>query len=367
MAIELVEHDLARARSRTSAASTPSSPRWRSTTSRTSASARCIAEVLRAAGARRAVRQPRARRLAEPAPARGVLRGDRRAARVRGPLRPAARRRDPARLAARDRLRGRRLPLEVARAGGARRASERPERGPGAAPWARRVASAAATTLPARGARVRHNRPLGRRQGDADPGADGAAPGARAVGLGHHPRSRARASRTASTTTSSAPRSSTGRVAAGDFVEHADYAGRRYGTLRSELDRRVGAGVPVVLEIEVQGARQVREAMPEAVQVFIAPPSLEALRTRLIGRGTDDSERGRAPPARRRAGARRAARVRPRRRQRPPRGRARASSSRIVARRARLSGPAGACAATHGYDLRWPRHSGATRKGRRHQ
>ena len=50
------------------------------------------------------------------------------------------------------------------------------------------------------------------------------------------------------------------------------------------------AGVPVVLEIEVQGARQVRAAMPEAVQVFIAPPSLEALRTRLIGRGTDDSE-----------------------------------------------------------------------------
>ena len=78
------------------------------------------------------------------------------------------------------------------------------------------------------------------------------------------------------------------RVEEGDFVEHADYAGRRYGTLRSELDRRVGAGVPVVLEIEVQGARQVREAMPEAVQVFIAPPSLEALRTRLIGRGTDE-------------------------------------------------------------------------------
>src|SRR6185312_8470610 len=78
------------------------------------------------------------------------------------------------------------------------------------------------------------------------------------------------------------------RIEAGVFVEHADYAGRRYGTLRSELDRRVGAGVPVVLEIEVQGARQVREAMPEAVQVFIAPPSLEALRTRLIGRGTDE-------------------------------------------------------------------------------
>jgi guanylate kinase len=78
------------------------------------------------------------------------------------------------------------------------------------------------------------------------------------------------------------------RVNAGDFVEHADYAGRRYGTLRSELEDRVRAGVPVVLEIEVQGARQVRAAMPEAVQVFIAPPSLEALRTRLVGRGTDD-------------------------------------------------------------------------------
>jgi len=78
------------------------------------------------------------------------------------------------------------------------------------------------------------------------------------------------------------------RVAAGDFVEHADYAGRSYGTLRSELDERLRAGIPVVLEIEVQGARQVRAAMPEAVQVFIAPPSLAALRTRLIGRGTDD-------------------------------------------------------------------------------
>jgi guanylate kinase len=78
------------------------------------------------------------------------------------------------------------------------------------------------------------------------------------------------------------------RIADGDFVEHADYAGRRYGTLRSELEGRLAAGVPVVLEIEVQGARQVRAAMPEAVQVFIAPPSLEALRTRLVGRGTDD-------------------------------------------------------------------------------
>jgi guanylate kinase len=80
------------------------------------------------------------------------------------------------------------------------------------------------------------------------------------------------------------------RVAAGDFVEHADYAGARYGTLRSELETRMASGAPVVLEIEVQGARQVRETMPEAIQVFIAPPSVEALRARLVGRGTDAPE-----------------------------------------------------------------------------
>ena len=80
------------------------------------------------------------------------------------------------------------------------------------------------------------------------------------------------------------------RVASGDFVEHATYSGRRYGTLRSELERRTGAGVPVVLEIELEGARQIREALPEAVQIFIEPPSLDALRARLVGRGTDDAE-----------------------------------------------------------------------------
>jgi guanylate kinase len=80
------------------------------------------------------------------------------------------------------------------------------------------------------------------------------------------------------------------RVAEGDFVEHATYSGRRYGTLRSELEGRQRRGEAVVLEIEVQGARQVREAMPEALQVFIAPPSREALRARLVGRGTDTPE-----------------------------------------------------------------------------
>jgi guanylate kinase len=78
------------------------------------------------------------------------------------------------------------------------------------------------------------------------------------------------------------------RVAEGAFLEHADYAGRSYGTLRSELEDRVRSGVPVVLEIEVQGARQVRAAVPDSIQVFIAPPSSAALRARLTGRGTDD-------------------------------------------------------------------------------
>ncbi len=79
-------------------------------------------------------------------------------------------------------------------------------------------------------------------------------------------------------------------VAAGDFLEHAAYSGHRYGTLRSEVQRRLHEGRPVVLEIEVQGARQVRESMGEAVPVFIAPPSIEALRARLVGRGTDSAE-----------------------------------------------------------------------------
>lgn len=74
-------------------------------------------------------------------------------------------------------------------------------------------------------------------------------------------------------------------VQQGAFVEHARYSGRRYGTLRSELEQRTAAGHPVVLEIEVQGARQVARTMPEAVRIFIAPPSEEALRNRLVGRG----------------------------------------------------------------------------------
>lgn len=80
------------------------------------------------------------------------------------------------------------------------------------------------------------------------------------------------------------------RVRGGGFLEHATYSGNRYGTLRSEVQERLARSVPVVLEIEVQGARQAREALPEAVAVFIAPPSPEALRDRLEQRGTDTAE-----------------------------------------------------------------------------
>jgi guanylate kinase len=80
------------------------------------------------------------------------------------------------------------------------------------------------------------------------------------------------------------------RVEAEDFLEFATYSGNRYGTLRSEVRKRLEAGRSVVLEIEVQGARQVRAAMRESVQVFIAPPDPAVLRKRLESRGADSAE-----------------------------------------------------------------------------
>ncbi|CAN5196699.1 hypothetical protein BH24ACT23_BH24ACT23_02750 [soil metagenome] len=82
------------------------------------------------------------------------------------------------------------------------------------------------------------------------------------------------------------------RAEAGDFLEHATFSGNRYGTLRTEVERTLAAGGSVVLEIEVQGARQVRaSAMGDAaVLIFIAPPADTDLRERLAGRGTDSAE-----------------------------------------------------------------------------
>lgn len=77
-------------------------------------------------------------------------------------------------------------------------------------------------------------------------------------------------------------------LAAGEFLEWADYAGNRYGTPRQPVERRLAAGLPALLVIDLQGARQVRQAMPSAQLVFLAPPSWEELVRRLVGRGTED-------------------------------------------------------------------------------
>ena len=81
------------------------------------------------------------------------------------------------------------------------------------------------------------------------------------------------------------------RVAAGDFVEHAEYAGNRYGTLRSELER---PGRGIVLEIEVQGARQVRETLPDAVQSSSSRPRSTTLEAAPGGAGVRPTSRSRA-------------------------------------------------------------------------
>jgi guanylate kinase len=77
------------------------------------------------------------------------------------------------------------------------------------------------------------------------------------------------------------------RVDRGEFLEHVSYAGNRYGTLRSEVDRRLANGESVVLEIEVVGAREIKRRMPDAVLVFVAPPTFADLEHRLRGRATD--------------------------------------------------------------------------------
>lgn len=78
------------------------------------------------------------------------------------------------------------------------------------------------------------------------------------------------------------------RVEAGAFVEWAEYGGYRYGTLASEIDRVLGEGRHVIMDIEVQGARAIRERCQNVVSVFIIPPSAAALRERLGTRRTED-------------------------------------------------------------------------------
>ncbi|MDX3228637.1 MULTISPECIES: guanylate kinase [unclassified Streptomyces] len=79
-------------------------------------------------------------------------------------------------------------------------------------------------------------------------------------------------------------------IANGELLEWAEFAGNRYGTPREAVQDRLAAGEPVLLEIDLQGARQVRESMPDAQLVFLAPPSWEELVRRLTGRGTEPPE-----------------------------------------------------------------------------
>ena len=81
------------------------------------------------------------------------------------------------------------------------------------------------------------------------------------------------------------------RLIDGDqLLEWAEFAGNLYGTPRAQVEGWLQQGRPVLLKIDLQGARQVRAAMPEARLVFLAPPSKDDLRRRLVGRGTDDAE-----------------------------------------------------------------------------
>ena len=79
-------------------------------------------------------------------------------------------------------------------------------------------------------------------------------------------------------------------VAAGDLLEHAGYVNHSYGTPRAYVEEQLEKGFNVILDIEIQGARQVHEKMPEAISVFIMPPSMGELRRRLEGRGTETKE-----------------------------------------------------------------------------
>ena len=86
-----------------------------------------------------------------------------------------------------------------------------------------------------------------------------------------------------------APEEFSQAVEAGEFLEHVEYAGNRYGTLRREVDAHLAAGHSVVVEIELKGARAIRSMLPRAVTIFIAPPSMSELARRLEDRNTDSA------------------------------------------------------------------------------
>lgn len=79
-------------------------------------------------------------------------------------------------------------------------------------------------------------------------------------------------------------------IARGGLLEYAQYSGNYYGTPRAKVEDHLAKGRDVLLEIEVQGAMQVKESFPDAVLIFILPPAYETLRKRLLGRGTEPAE-----------------------------------------------------------------------------
>jgi guanylate kinase len=86
------------------------------------------------------------------------------------------------------------------------------------------------------------------------------------------------------------PEEFAGMVERGELLEYAEFAGHYYGTPREPVQRKLAQGTPVLLEIELHGARQVKAAMPGALLIFLAPPSWDELVRRLVGRGTEPAE-----------------------------------------------------------------------------
>ena len=81
------------------------------------------------------------------------------------------------------------------------------------------------------------------------------------------------------------------KIKEGYFLEYAEYAGNYYGTPKKIIEEKLNEGIDVILEIEIQGAMQIKNLIPESIFIFIMPPTLEELKRRLVGRNTDSKEK----------------------------------------------------------------------------
>lgn len=81
------------------------------------------------------------------------------------------------------------------------------------------------------------------------------------------------------------------RIELGEFLEYAEYNGNYYGTPKEYIEEKLKKGIDVILEIEVQGALKVKESVPEAICIFIMPPTMKELKKRLVGRGTESKDK----------------------------------------------------------------------------